>query len=362
MQTLSTVRNIRRKSQPAARYAGGLKRQGQISTPATCADGFLSHSFMPLYHKAGKVPPQEPSETDYYQSTNELCSLHGFQPMDVTGMAYPYNILLSHRDIENKLNRQPYETELLITRGHNDKKIALATKQVYEVGNTLYYIPVIPLYRFLSSKENKASGELLLAVMSYLYREAGIPYYRDEGSYMYDEYEYNREYYLECMENAGGDEYEEDIKDILKNEICGDIMHRKIYSPYHLEHFAQTIGRFKPNNALEEECLLVARDAFALFRDFPKSSVFQHIEAPENEEDEVATPEIYISFIGDDKGWVYDNIERSVNEVLGNYAEMALPIRVQVFGGTANGIESLEFEHRLFDLIIDLCNILYGLP
>jgi hypothetical protein len=362
MQTISTVRNIRRKPQPVARYTGGLKGQGQVSTGTTGADGFLSHSFLPLCHKAGKLPAQEPTEADYYQSVNELCKLHDFKPIDVTGMAYPYNILLTHRDIKNKLNRQHYETELYITKGQANKKIALATKQVYEVGNTLYYIPVIPLYRFLRHRENKASGELLLAVMSYLYRQAGIPYYRDEGNYMYDEYEYNREYYMECMENTGGDEYEEDIKDLLKNEICGDIMHRKIYSPYHLDHFAETIERFKPKNTLEEECLLAAKDALQLYLDFPKCSVFQHIDAPDDEEVEVATPETYISFIGDDKGWVYDNIERQVNELLGNYAEMALPVWVQVFDGTTVNVENLEFEYRLFELITNLCNILYGLP
>jgi hypothetical protein len=357
MQTLSTVRNIRRKPQPAARCTGGIKRQGQISPGTPGADGFLNHSFLPLCHKAGKLPAQEPTEADYYKSATELCKLHGFQQLDVTGLAYPYNILLAQRDIKNKLNRQPYETELFITKGQADKKITLATKQVYEVGQTLYYIPVIPLYRFLRHKENKACGELFLGVMSYLYREAGIPYYRDEGNYMYDEYEYNREYYLECIENAG-DEYEEDCKDILKNEICGDIMHRKIYSPYHLDHFAETIERFEPKNVFDEECLLVAKDAFALYLDFPKNSVFQHIQEPE---DEAATPETYISFIGDDKGWIYDNIERSVNELLGNYAEMALPVRVQVFDGTAIGVETLEFEYRLFELIANLCNILYEL-
>ncbi len=361
MQTLSPVRNIRRKPQPTARCTGGLKRQSQICPRTPGADGFLNHSFMPLCHKAGKVPAQEPTEADYYKSANELCKLHGFRPMDVTGLPYPYNILLTLRDIKNKLNRQPYETELLITKGHHDKKTALATKQVYEVGQTLYYIPVIPLYRFLRHKENKACGELLLAVMSYLYREAGIPYYRDEGGYMCDEYEYNKEYYLECIENAG-DEYEEDNKDILKNEICGDIMHRKIYNSYHLDHFAETIERFKPENALEEECLLVAKDAFAIYLDFPKNCVFQHIEAPEDEEEEFATPETYISFIGDDKGWVYENIERQVNELLGNYAEMALPVRVQVFDGTETEVKTLEFEYRLFELITNLCNILYELP
>ncbi len=360
MQTIPTIRKIRRKPQPITRCTGGFKRQSQISTGTSGADGFLNHSFLPLCHKATKLPAQEQTEAEYYQSVASLCNLHGFQSMDVTNVAYPHNILLTHRDIKYKLNRQPNEMELFITRGQADKKIALATKQVYEVGNSLFYIPVIPLYRFLRIKENKACGELLLTIMSYLYREAGIPYYRDEGSYMFDEYEMNKEYFLESM-NESPDEYEEDMTDIIKNDLCGDMMHRKIYHRYHLDHFRERIERFKPVNDLQAECLKVAGDALQLYIDFPKCSIFQNITPPEDEE-EVATPEIYLSFVGDFKGWVYENIERQINDVLGNYSEMAIPSRVQVFDGNTAQIESLEFEYRLFELIEDLCNILCDLP
>ncbi|RWY53869.1 hypothetical protein [Mucilaginibacter gilvus] len=70
------------------------------------------------------------------------------------------------------------------------------TEPVFEVGNQLFYIPVVPLFRFLRKKENKQCGELLLAVMSYLYREAGVPYYRDEGWFMFNEYEMNKEFFF----------------------------------------------------------------------------------------------------------------------------------------------------------------------
>jgi hypothetical protein len=360
MQTIPSIRKIRRKPQPVTRHAGGTKGQGKISPLASYTNGFLNHSFMPLCQKEIKLPAKETAETAYFKSVADLCKIHRLQPLDTAHLPYPYNILLSHRDIKNKLNRLPYDTELFLTRSQSESTIALATKQVYEVGNTLYYIPVIPLFRFLRHKENKASGMLLLTVMSYLYREAGIPYYRDEGNFMYDEYEMNKEYFLECL-NESPDEYEEDISDIIRNELCGDMMHRKIYNRYHLDNFAKTIERFKPQNAFDEECLLVAKDALALYLEFPNSSVFQHIEEPEDM-DEVATPETYISFIGDGKGWVYETIERQINDYLGNFAEMVLPTCVQVFDGTTTEQRTLEFEYRLFELITDLCNILFELP
>jgi hypothetical protein len=314
---------------------------------------------MPLCHVKGKTPDRETAEMGYFKSVAELCQIHGLQPLEVGHLPYPYNVLLSHRDLSKKLNRLPYDTELLIAKCEQDKTIALATKQVYEVGNTLYFIPVIPLFRFMRHKENKACGTLLLAVLSYLYREAGIPYYRDEDNFINGEYEMNKEYFLECL-SENPDDYEEDMSDIVRNDICGDIMQRRIHNRYHLDNFARTIDRFKPRNPFEEECLLIAKDAFALYQEFPNRSVFQNIPDPDDW-DEVATPESYVAFIGDGKGWVYENIERYVNDYLGNFSEMALPVCTQVFNGTATAPQTLEFENRLFDLITDLCNILFDL-
>ncbi|MBS1527952.1 MAG: hypothetical protein JST19_20065, partial [Bacteroidetes bacterium] len=239
---------------------------------------------MPVCETAKRLPDQAETENGFFKSAKHLAELNHLQLTDVSGYAFPYNILLAHREIRTKLNRQPYETELLITETVKDKQVALATEQVYEVGNQLYYIPVIPLYRFLRKKENKRCGALLLAVMSYLYREAGVPYYRDEEGFMYDEYEINKEFFLESY-RENPDDYEEDISDILRNDICGDIMQRKLYNRYHLEHLEENISKFKPANPFQEECHLIAKDSLELFRDFPKCSVFQNIAPPDENDD-----------------------------------------------------------------------------
>ncbi|TFF34544.1 hypothetical protein [Mucilaginibacter psychrotolerans] len=363
MQTLSAIRNIRPKPQSTTRCAGRTKGQSQISPGTPSTDGFLNHTFIPVCEPAKRLPEQSETEIGFFRSASHLAKLHNLTLSDVSGYAYPYNILLAHREIRTKLNRQPYETELLITKTGNDKQVALATEQVYEVGNQLYYIPVIPLYRFLRKKENRRCGALLLAVMSYLYREAGVPYYRDEGWFMYDEYDMNKECFLECL-RENPDDYEEDISDILRNDVCGDIMQRKLFNPYHLKHLDDNIARFKPANPFQEECHLIAQDTLQLFRDFSKNSIFQNIAPPDEDDDndDIPTPETYIAFIGDGKGWVYENIERSVNDYLGNYSQMALPSRTQVFDGTDNEVKNLEFEYRLFEIIENLCNILFDLP
>jgi len=317
---------------------------------------------MPLCAPEKKLPAQDGTENEFLASAANLCQVHGLPFPDFKAYGYPYNVLLMHRDLKMKLKRQPYPTELLISEGKGER-IVLSTKQVFEVGSDLFYIPVIPLYRYLRKKENNRSGALLLAVMCYLYREAGIPYYRDEGSFMFDEYEMNREYFLECKEE-NPDEYEEDISDILRNDICGDIMQRKVLNPYHLIHWEANIAKFKPQNALDEECLLVAQEAIQLSRDFPNANVFQHISPPEggDEPEEIAVSDAYVAFIGDYKGWVYENIERSVNDYLGNFSQIAVPSCVQEFDGTEDKVKNLEFEYRLINLLESLCAILFKLP
>lgn len=359
MQTLSTVRNIRRKPQPITGRSSRTQGQSQISPLASCADGFLNHSFLPLCLPERQLPNKEITEYGYFQSVKELCKVNGLQPLEVSHLPYPSNILLSHRDLSAKLNRLPYETELVITK-NDDDTVGLSTKQEFEFGHTLYYIPVIPLYRFLRDRQNRPSGNLLLAIMSYLYREAGVPYHRGQSSFMTGEYEMFKEYYLETIDEMP-DDYEEDMAEINRVEICSDIMQRKMASPYHLENLERAINRFHPQNDRDENCLMLARETLALYREFPGRHIWQNLTDLE-EWDDTAECDAYISFIADGTGWLYEIIEQNVNEYLGNYSEVHQPTVICDYDGKATEPHTLEFEYRVYDLILSLCTILFDLP
>ncbi|PTQ91833.1 hypothetical protein C8P68_1176 [Mucilaginibacter yixingensis] len=359
MQTLSTVRNIRRKSRPTAGRRSRAQGQDQIGPLASCANGFLNHSFLPLCVPERVLPPREITESGYFQSVKELCSVNGLQPLEVGHLPYPYNILLSHRDLTTKLNRSPYETALVITKEDNDT-VGLSTKQQFEFGHTLYYIPVIPLYLFLRHRQNRPSGNLLLAVMSYLYREAGVPYHRGQDSFMAGEYEMIKECCLEAMAEHP-DDYEEDMADINRTDICSDIMLRKMASPYHLENLEQTIKLFKAQNEHDENCLMLAREALALYREFPGNHIWQNLTDLE-EWDDTAACDAYISFIADGKGWQYERIEQNVNEYLGNFSGVHQPTVICDYDGKATQPRTLEYEYRVYDLVLSLCTILFDLP
>ena len=92
------------------------------------------------------------------------------------------------------------------------------SRQVFEADHTLYFVPVMPLFRLLRMQGQKSCAELLLSAFGYLYHTVRIPYYRDPSSYMHYHYECNKEWLLECRSDFEGDEYEENMHDVWKNE------------------------------------------------------------------------------------------------------------------------------------------------
>lgn len=323
----------------------------------------MSHRFLPLYEPEHNLPPQPEVEMGYYASLSLLGRLHGIAPEEYRDKPYPYNILLSYADTRRRLNRQPIETTLHIVRDDSER-VRLATKQVFEAGHTLYYVPVMPLFRLLRMPGQKHCAELLLSVFSYLYHTVQIPYYRDPSSYMHYHYECNKEWLLECQSDFEGDEYEENMHDVWKNEYVGDVMERKLYNRYNLEHFAERLYSFKPLSEFQRDALRVATDAFELTQAYPDATVFRNVEEVDHyENDDIASFDPYVSFVGDVDGWLYDNIERGVSDELNNYCQTAQPCKVQVFDDPeAEKATGLDFEYRLFELISNLTTLLTDLP
>lgn len=361
MQALPTTPRIFGEPRQTAGCAGGAQGQADASTRHSAADGFLTHTFLPLYEPQMQMPPQQEVELGYYSSLSLLSRLHGVEPAEYRDKPYPYNILLSYWDAKRKLNRQPIDTSLHIVRDENER-VRLATKQVFSPGHTLYYIPVMPLFRLLRKREQKHCAELLLSVMAYCYHTVRIPYYREESSYLHYHYEINREWLAECAGDYEQGEYEENRSDILKNEYVGDEMERKIVNRYHLEQFGERLKFFRPLTDFQRSCLRVATDAWELMQDYPDATVFRNVKDVEHD-DEIVSFEPYVSFVGDVDGWLYDNVERGVSDTLNEYAETAEPCSVQIFDDPeATKATGLDFEYRLFALICDLTTVLTDLP
>ena len=315
---------------------------------------YVTHSDTPL--------PQD-VEIAYYSSLRLLTQSHGIEVNEHKDKAYPYNILLSYWESTRALNRQPIETTLHIVRDDSER-VRVATKQVFEAGHTLYFVPVMPLFRLFLMQEQKRCAELLLSVFAYLYHEVQIPYHRDVSSYLFYQYDIHKDWLLDCAGDYEREEFEANMSEIIKNEYVGDEMERKIHNRYQLAHFGERLSAFRPKTLFERDALRVATEAWELWQDYPDATVFRNVSDIDPYEcDEIASFDRYVSFVGDVDGWLYTNIERCISDELNEYGETQQPCKVQVFDDPeADKATGLEFEHRLFDLICELTTLLTNLP
>lgn len=241
METVSSIRQIRKRPKPPARCTGSTNQPTKVCSARILTDGFLRHQFLPLLEKGKKLPDQESTQKDFFESLAILTRVYGLKTLNVADKSYPYNILLAHHYAKIQVSQSLQDIELSILA--DDTMVKLATQHTYQTGMTLFYIPVLPLYRLLQNRKQKQNATLLLSVFAYLYHVAGIPYYRDDYSEL--------AYYYECIEEGlmeGCEEEDTDEKNSLYSacnaaSYYGDCMHRKIYNPHQLNQFLPRIAR-----------------------------------------------------------------------------------------------------------------------
>jgi len=361
MSTIPTDRTILSKPQQAARCRSSKKQQAAVSNAGFIANGFLKCQFLPLYQPPGKPPRKTGAETAFFTSLAILNRQYGLATIDVSDKPYPYNVLLAHWDAERQLNAKNQEVELTIVRTKK-RQVCLAAKQVYNTRHTLYYIPVLPLYRLIKSKKQRQATELLLSTYCYLYQVAGVPYYRDEGGELYSYYGMLQGWYCDDADDSSDHEHTAWYQSELnKAAYYGDDFWRMISNAYHLHHFGKRLAAYVPATPFEKECGKIARAAHDLYQCYPKRSVFDHAghEQEGDEDDYVARMGQYLSFIAEVKGELYDELFRIVNDSLNECGTMEEPQLLEIFDHTyLPKSDGLNFEHRLFSLLGDLCTLL----
>lgn len=363
METLSATRKIRRKHQPPTRCTRSKKQQVKLSSFGTLTDGFLRQRFLPLYEQDNDLPESVKTEMEFFESLHILTEHYGFETIVLNDKSYPYNILLAKEQIQKKLKKLEQDIELSIMQ--DDKGIVkLATMHSYYTNMTLYYIPVLPLYRLLQDKKQKRTAELLLSVFAYLYHIAGIPYYRENNTYLSYQYECVQEWLMDCVESNEKEEVGTMSSEFNKASYYGDILFRKLYNPYHLNNFKQRIDSYKPTTAFKKKCLIVAKTAWELMIQYPDQNIFRNTFNQDfDESDGIIRAEQYISFIAENEGVLFENISRAINDEFNECSEIEEPRLLQIFDSENQfSNEKLDFEYRLFPLLIDLCTLLNETP
>lgn len=360
--TVGRVRQLATKTKGRKRSA---KRQTKIRPDSNATNGILKCTFLPKLKTEQSVQACKETaktERDFYKSLSKLAEHYQIKPMQTKEFGFPYNIILGMWDMEIKLKHFHINWDGL-RLVQDSKKAFLKSEERFDTGTTLYYIPIVPLFKMFKDPKRKKSAQLLVSVCSYLYHIADIPYYRQQDTYLYWLYEMHKDWVEQDDETEETQYYK---REFAKAELIGDCIEQKLFNCINLEMFEKRLSSFVSRDVFEIECWQLACNAFALYTEYPKASIFRNAPLPEQDpyvddyDNEAIGMEKYISFIADTKGWLYENLSDSINNEFNEYGIMEEPSISKSFDGSKVTQESLDFENRLFTLLDDLCSLLYN--
>ncbi|MBY8961796.1 hypothetical protein KJK34_03420 [Flavobacterium sp. D11R37] len=346
------------------RHLRSACRPPGVSPCGAAAYGFLKTRFLP--HYTGQAIAGGTEKKDFYRSLKLLCEHYKIKPLDTTGFAYPYGkevVLYEAGRLLNQTYPQHIEMEVL---EHNGSFAVEATESCY-TGNTLFYIPVLPLHYMMQDKKHRKSARLLLCVFSYLYHTANIPYYT-EDSFLYWQYEMVSEWVQNDPDDWEQKDYYDYVSQLRAAQHYGETMLRRIWNTIHLDHFGEWLDSFQPHDDFDRQCQSIAQKFYQLWQDYPGTSIYRHADTsclPDFEEDgcddyDCITMEKYIGFVACTDGWLYENVQQSVNAYFNESVCKQEPVLKRCFDGQPQDTDTLDFECRLFPLLNELCYLLNG--
>ena len=356
-----TVGRVRQMATKTKGRKPSAERQAEIRTNSNATNGILKCTFLPKLKTAKSVQACQKTERDFYKSLSQLAEHYSIEATQTKDFGFPYNIVLAMWDMETKVKRtnKNWDSFKLV---QDSKKTFFVSEERYNVGTTLYYIPIIPLFQMLKDPKRKKTAPLLLSVCSYLYHIADVPYYRQEDSYLYWLYEMHKDW---VEQDEKTDETESYKRELRNAEYMGDKIEQKLFNRTNLKVFEQRLNRFKSVDMFDKECWQVACNAFALCTQYPNATIFRNATLPEkdpyndDDENEIIGMEKYISFIADTRGWLYESLSDTINNEFNEYGAMEEPTISKRFDGSEIPTANLDFENRLFGLLNDLSGILY---
>ncbi len=358
----------KRRAVPAAiKQEEGCRRiaagQDAVCPAGAATYGFLKVRFLP--HIVGQPVTAAPAdEEDFYCSLALLCDHYGLPPMETRYLGFPYSKAVALWEVKRMLRARQEHIEI-VQGGNAKSSLVLQAEETCNTGNTLYYIPVVPLYYMLQDRRAKRAAQLLLCTCAYLYHAVGIPYYTDNSSYLCWQYDMIREWVEDDPEGWEQDDYNSNRSQLNTAEHIGNVMQRRLWNPCHLNRFGELVEQFKPLDSFGCNCLSVAEKALGLWRDHPQGHVYRHADTAvldegddDSYEGDCITMDKYIGFCAATNGWLYRTIAECVNSEFNECRDIQQPMLTRTFDGRAQETDSLDFDCRLFALIDDLCYLL----
>ena len=366
-----TIRRICILDETPERCQRNTERQTEISSDKPTSDGFLKCTFLPKLKESdlqkstsseqNSIQNQRKNikrERDFYQSLSLLAEHYNLDLKSTKEFEFPYNIALALDDVQKQLKNKVKnweEIQLIEEKG----KTYFTSEESYNTGSTLYYVPILPLYRLSKNPKRKHAVKLLQSVCSYLYHIAEIPYYRQQESYLFWMYEMVSEWMISDDENEETPIY---LSEIKQAEQIGDFMEQKIYNQQNLSRFKSHLKNFKAKDQFDNDCFTLARKIFSLYEQSPNENIRRNAqpngETEQYESDGIISIDKYISFCSEAKGVMFQTLFETVNSEFNECTIMEEPIIIKKFDGSTISDKNLDFENRIFPLIEELIYIL----
>ncbi|WP_062052964.1 hypothetical protein [Aquimarina longa] len=359
-----TFRGIFSLSETSKRPSENSKRQATSCTDISIANGFLRTQFSPKMQVSEEITKQSKkvqtqTEKDFYKSLIQLADYYKVRPMKTQHLEYPYNIRLAYWDIKRKLKETLNDNNEVHIIQTAENQTVLSVSETYDTDSYLYYVPIHSLFKMLNNKEYKQTKILLFSVFSYLYRNIGIPFYREEDAYLFWLYDMTKDWIIEGEMYDGDEEHKtQTLKEIAQCEYIGDTILKKIQSQENLHHWQQRLQSFCVKNEFDNKLFSIAEQFYQLWQDYPNECVFRYAN-PQNEyNDECLTMDKYLSFTCSFEGVLQDQINEILNNDLSVYSEMQEPTLHKIFNGKEIPNQNFDFEHRFFNLLDKLICLL----
>jgi hypothetical protein len=340
------------------------KRQEAVCAAWNAANGFLKCSFLPKV-SGGFTGGGKDVEQVFNHSLALLCRHYRLMPPDFKAFGFPYGAALALHDLQNQFMDKDEKVSVELVQVASGG-VALSVAERFDTNYNLYFIPVMPLYFLGRNRRRTPALGLLLCACAYLYHIVGVPYYRQEGSYLYDQYRYI-EQWVEEETDESQEEYSRNSSELRAAALIGDIMERRISHTCHLQHFKERLKNFCIRDSFDIECHDTALDFLSLWNAYPEHDLKTHMPCNSSNEDydedyyyDEGTIGMfqYISFSAGTSGRLYETLAENINTEFNEYGDIEEPTVTRVFDGVQDTADNLDYEVRLFAAIDRLCRLL----
>lgn len=365
MDTLSQYGPTTESYERAPRRRVSRRQSAQALSNQPPAPAFLTHRFLPLAADHAVLHRNKRVESEFFRSVDHLVTLYRLSVPKCVDLPYPLNIHAVFQQLKEQLKTSQPDLSLAIVQ--TDKRITtVATVKAVAWQDTLYYIPLLPLFKLLRRKQARHVAPILVGIAAMIYQKLGIPMYTERNSYLADVYSILHQWVDDTEAERTEQETAQYYREFRRADAVGYHMQRKLRQPLRIIKLSRYVQEFKPVGPWQNRLRELAGDFLALGQKFPRRCFFRDIPTGIWEEDMEDEDRIrkdnYLSFVYDNDGCLGEEMEDYVNTSLQDCPVVDEPVTVQYFNEPQPvELHDATYQKTCLFLLNEFCHLLNDL-